>query len=109
MKQKILRRTGRASRPISAFSVLVMRAIQALPREQRYGLPICDRINEQVGDRCDSAQVYMTLKRLQDRGYLRSHTETLSRSSSRPVRRYEITRAGVEAIHLAAAFYRHCQ
>ena len=73
--------------------------LQAIADGVRYGFDIADRTGLQTGT------VYPSLRRLESLGFVRSiwESEKIARREQRPARRYyEITRAGADALAVAA-------
>jgi|SRR5579883_1029478 len=92
----------RVSRPyLGDFEHLVLLAVIRLA-DAGYGLAIRDEIVQRTARDVSPGAVYTTLDRLERKGLVRSSVErgTLARDN-RVRRRYEITRAGHEAVSAA--------
>jgi DNA-binding PadR family transcriptional regulator len=93
-------------RPLGAFSYLVMRIIETLPPRERYGLRIEEAITLKLKD-FHIAQIYVTLKRLEAKGYIKGSPATTPRGSKHKITLYRITTpAGRKALDASRAFYR---
>ena len=93
-------RGRRSSRPIGPFAFLVMKAVAKLSTigyDQAYGRKIHEiiRKDSHIGD---VAQIYVVLKRLTARGFLKAEKVAAPGGSSHTVTVYGITPEGAEAV-----------
>jgi DNA-binding PadR family transcriptional regulator len=85
----------------------VMR-LSKVGHDQAYGLNISEHITNELHAIVDLAQVYVVLKRLeQKRGYLSKRTMPAPSGSGHEVIVYTVTPAGADAMATAGAFYQH--
>jgi DNA-binding PadR family transcriptional regulator len=78
---------------------MVLLAIVHL-REEAYGIPIVDAIEQRTGRSVSRAAVYVTLKRLEDKGFVSSWMGDPTPERGGKARRYvKIEPAGVRALH----------
>jgi DNA-binding PadR family transcriptional regulator len=73
--------------PLGQFEQLVLTAVLQL-RENAYGLGIARRVSRLGGREVSTGSVYMTLERLQDKGYVRSWIATPTEEAGGHPRRY---------------------
>jgi DNA-binding PadR family transcriptional regulator len=83
-----------------------MRALQTLPARDCYGVKIEEHITEHLDEVVDLAQIYITLRRLQQRQFVTSKQAPSPASPGHVVTVYKLTRAGAQAISASTAFYR---
>jgi DNA-binding PadR family transcriptional regulator len=73
--------------PLGQFEQLVLTAVMQL-RETAYGLSIADRVSELGGREVSAGAVYMTLERMEEKGYVKSWHATPPRGRRGHPRRY---------------------
>ena len=64
--------------------------------DEAYGVPIIDELTERAGRRVAPAAVYVTLRRLEEAGLIRSHMEDPARG--KPRRFVELSEDGLELL-----------
>ena len=86
---------------IGEFEKLLMLAVMRLDKEA-YGAAIIDELSERTGREVSPGAVYVALRRLQDKGMLRSHAgEPTPTRGGRAKRYYEVRRDGIVALKAA--------
>lgn len=105
MTQLATTQRARVPRPLSGFSYLVMRIIETLPPRERYGLRIEQAITLKLKD-FHIAQIYVTLKRLEAKRYIKGSSATTPLGSKHKITLYRITPDGQKALDASRAFYR---
>ena len=84
------------------FEQLVLLAILQLGDEEAYGVPIADEIERRTGRSVSPAAVYITLRRLEEKGLLSSSMSNPTPERGGKARRcVKITRHGVESLRTA--------
>ena len=73
--------------PLGQFEQLVLTAVLQL-RENAYGLGIARRVSRFGGRDVSTGSVYMTLERLEDKGYVKSWIDTPTEEAGGHPRRY---------------------
>lgn len=86
---------------LGEFEQLVLLAIVRL-RGEAYGVPIVEEIERRTGRAAARAAVYVTLRRLEEKGYVSSRMSDPSPERGGKPRRYvKLERAGAEALREA--------
>lgn len=101
-EEQYLRPFGEVKRNMGEVEFLVLNSIRLL-ETQAYGAEICRFILEQIGRDLALAQIYVTLRRLELKGYVSSHTtdpEPVKGGRSRRV--FALEGPGVEALEQKA-------
>lgn len=80
---------------LGEFEHLVLAAILQVG-EGAYGVPVIGEIEERTGRRVAPAAVYVTLRRLEEKGLVRSWLE--DPADGKPRRFVELTRTGMERL-----------
>jgi DNA-binding PadR family transcriptional regulator len=83
---------------LGEFEQMVLLAIIRLDGEV-YGVPICDEIERCTGRETSPAAVYVTLRRLEDKGLVTSWmSEPLHERGGKPRRCVRVEKAGLKAL-----------
>jgi DNA-binding PadR family transcriptional regulator len=83
---------------LGEFEQLVLLAVLRLG-SNAYGVPIRREIESRTGRDVARGAVYMTLDRLEDKGYLKSwHSQPTAERGGRSRRHYELTKTGAAAL-----------
>src|SRR5262245_3353074 len=86
------------AQPLGEFEQLVLLAVMRL-EEGAYAVPIREEIEQRTGRPAARGAVYITLDRLEQKGYLESHlADALPERGGRPRRYYQVRAAGVRAL-----------
>ena len=89
---------------LGEFEQSVMLAIAHLTGEV-YGVPIVEEIERRTGRQVSRAAVYVTLRRLEQKGLLSSHmSEPTAERGGKPRRCVALTKRGVQALRDARRF-----
>ena len=84
--------------PLGEFEQLVLLAIVRLGNEA-YGVPIVDEIERRTGRAVARAAVYVTLRRLEEKGLLSSWmSDPTPERGGKPRRYVKVERAGAQAL-----------
>jgi len=100
----LYRRRG-GHKPLGTFAFEVMKAIMELGPKKSYGLNINEHLMNKLRAIVDLAQVYVTLRRLKEQGFLKSKVVPAPSGKRHMVVLYKITKAGAEALAASRAFY----
>jgi PadR family transcriptional regulator PadR len=88
----------RMSQPLGEFEQLVLLAVLRL-KDGAYAVPIRQEIENRTHRDAARGAVYITLDRLEEKGYLRSYlSDGTPERGGRPRRYYHVTTAGVHAL-----------
>ena len=86
------------SQPLGEFEQLVLLAVLRL-KEDAYAVPIRQEIEDRTKRSAARGAVYITLDRLEEKGYLKSRLgEGSPERGGRPRRYYTVSTAGVRAL-----------
>lgn len=89
------------------FEQLVLLAAMRLG-EDAYGVSVAKALTEQTGKEVSQAATYLTLKRLQEKGWLEAQDGVPSTErAGREKRTYQITEAGLEKVRESRATLLH--
>ena len=89
---------ARLTDSLGQFEQLVLTAVMAL-RDQAYGMPIYSRVCELADRQVNLGSVYVSLDRLQSKGYVASTvTEGTPARGGKPKRFYRMETAGLQAL-----------
>jgi DNA-binding PadR family transcriptional regulator len=109
-KSKIQNNTVRdddATRSLGLTQVAILSVITAMPTAA-YGTAIADRVSVMVGREVADAQIYVALRRLEDRGLIVSRADAVTmpsqRKRGRPKIYYVLTSEGRRALENAGAY-----
>ena len=95
-----------ARRSLGEFEHLMMLAIFRLGSEA-YGVPIIAEVEEQTGRSVSQAAAYMTLRRLEDKGWIQSRmSDPTPERGGRAKRYFELRPAGLERLRESRAALR---
>ncbi len=95
-----------ARRALGEFEQLVMLAIFRLGSEA-YGVPIIAEVEERTGRSVSQAAAYMTLRRLEEKGWVRSSVaDPTPERGGRAKRYFELQPAGLERLRASRAALR---
>jgi DNA-binding PadR family transcriptional regulator len=84
--------------PLGEFEQMVLLAALRV-RGPVYGVPIVEEIEQRTGRSVSPAAVYVTLRRLEEKGLVRSWLgEPLAERGGKPRRCVEVTQAGLELL-----------
>ena len=78
---------------LGAFEQLILFSVLQL-KDGAYGVSIRENIEERTGRTVSIGAIYTTLGRLEERGLVRSRTETPQRRTGRPRKYYTVSVAG---------------
>jgi DNA-binding PadR family transcriptional regulator len=96
----------RRTRPLGPFSYLLMCTLTGLPKEHCYGSVLEHHLSDQYGEMIDLAQVYVSLQRLVEKGFIVGTEQTAPTGFKHTVVVYTVTAKGREALTHAAHFYK---
>lgn len=82
---------------IGEFEQLVLLALVRLGGES-YGVPIIEELESRTDREVSHAALYLTLRRMESKGWLSSRTEPQAPRGGRPRRYYQIQAEGVERL-----------
>jgi len=91
---------------IGEFEHMALLAIMQLG-DSAYGVAIMDELKERAGRTCSRGAIYMTLDRMETKGFIRSRMgEPTAERGGRVKRLFTVTPAGAEAVRRSQAAYR---
>lgn len=84
---------------LGVFEEIVLLAVMKLGKNSAYGVPISEAIEEATGKRVSTGALYVTLARLEEKGFISSEVgEATKERGGRAKKYYQIENAGRQAI-----------
>jgi len=84
---------------LGVFEEIVLLAVMKLGKSQAYGVPIMEAIEEATKKRVSTGALYVTLARLEERGFISSEVgEATKERGGRAKKYYQIENAGRQAL-----------
>lgn len=85
---------------LGEFELMVLLAVLRLGEEEAYALAVVDDIEARTGRKARRSAVHVTLKRLEEKGYVSSWLgEPRTERGGKARRHVRVEPAGVEAVH----------